>query len=280
MVSREVAELVRQEMMYINCVQVTPANRTTYHIHNFVEIVYIAEGSGIHRIGDEVFRVEKGDLALINYDVPHQVSAAEGPLLVYNFLFTPDYLDTSLKASRNFFDVSHHFLLGNFYQVGFERYIHVRADGGENVHIRNIYDRLLWEYEKKQIGYREIMRGYLIELLITIFRLSMQERTGGSEGLLPVLDYIGTHFTEELRLEQLATMAEYSVSSFGRKFKAFTGLTVTRYIQTLRIEYACSLLSQTTKSVADIAAESGYSDSKHFYTVFKKITGKLPRNFR
>lgn len=280
MVSREVAEMVRQEMMYINCIQVTPEMRTTYHIHSFVEIVYVAEGRGIHHIGDEVFHVEKGDLALINYDVPHQVSAAEGPLLVYNFLFTPDYLDTSLKASRNFFDMSQHFLLGNFYQGGFERYIHVRADGGENVHIRNIYDRLLWEYEKKQIGHREIMRGYLIELLITIFRLSMQERTGGSEGLLPVLDYIGTHFTEELRLEQLATMAEYSVSSFGRKFKAFTGMSVIRYIQTLRIEYACSLLSQTTKSVADIAAEIGYSDSKHFYTVFKKITGKLPRNFR
>ena len=272
--------MVRQEMMYINCIQVTPEMRTTYHIHSFVEIVYVAEGRGIHHIGDEVFHVEKGDLALINYDVPHQVSAAEGPLLVYNFLFTPDYLDASLKASRNFFDMSQHFLLGNFYQGGFERYIHVRADGGENVHIRNIYDRLLWEYEKKQIGHREIMRGYLIELLITIFRLSMQERTGGSEGLLPVLDYIGTHFTEELRLEQLATMAEYSVSSFGRKFKAFTGMSVIRYIQTLRIEYACSLLSQTTKSVADIAAEIGYSDSKHFYTVFKKITGKLPRNFR
>ena len=245
--------MVRQEMMYINCIQVTPEMRTTYHIHSFVEIVYVAEGRGIHRIGDEVFHVEKGDLALINYDVPHQVSAAEGPLLVYNFLFTPDYLDASLTASRNFFDMSQHFLLGNFYQGGFERYIHVRADGGENVHIRNIYDRLLWEYEKKQIGHREIMRGYLIELLITIFRLSMQE---------------------------LATMAEYSVSSFGRKFKAFTGMSVIRYIQTLRIEYACSLLSQTTKSVADIAAEIGYSDSKHFYTVFKKITGKLPRNFR
>ncbi len=280
MVTREVEELIRKDLVYVNRLEVTPAKKTTYHTHNFVEIVYIAEGSGIHRIGDEVFHVEKGDLALINYDVPHQICVTEGTLVDYNFLFTPEYLDSTLKTTRNFFDMSHHFLLGNFYRRGFERYIHVTVSGKEHVHLLNIYERLLREYEQRQIGYREIMRGYLIELLITIFRLNMQERTDGTAELSEVLDYIGTHFTQELRLEQLAAMAECSVSTFCRRFRALTGVTAIRYVQNLRIEHACGLLCRTDKTVIETANEVGYSDIRHFYEVFKKVTGKLPKDFR
>ena len=265
MVTREVEELIRKDLVYVNRLEVTPAKKTTYHTHNFVEIVYIAEGSGIHRIGDEVFHVEKGDLALINYDVPHQICVTEGTLVDYNFLFTPEYLDSTLKTTRNFFDMSHHFLLGNFYRRGFERYIHVTVSGKEHVHLLNIYERLLREYEQRQIGYREIMRGYLIELLITIFRLNMQEKTDGTAELSEVLDYIGAHFTQELRLEQLAAMAECSVSTFCRRFRALTGVTAIRYVQNLRIEHACGLLYRTDKSVVEIAGEVGYSDIRHFY---------------
>lgn len=280
MITKEITQQVEREMLYINRIVVQPTDQTTYHSHSFVEIVYIAEGTGIHRIGNQVFHAKKGDIALINYDVPHQVSAIDETLIVYNFLFTPNYLDAALKNSRNFFDISQNFLLGNFYQSDFDRYIYVSVSGNENVHILNIYDRLLQEYERKQIGYREIMRGYLIELLITIFRLNMHERTGNSSKLLETLDYIGTHFTEDLSLDHLAAMSEYSISGFGRNFKALTGVTVTRYIQTFRIEHACKLLYETDKTVIEIANEVGYSDIKHFYSVFKKITGKLPKEFR
>jgi AraC-like DNA-binding protein len=185
-----------------------------------------------------------------------------------------------LSGSRNFFDVSNHFLLGNFYTSDFASHINAMAGSSENAHILNIFERMLQEYERKQIGYKEIMRGYLIELLVIIFRLQMQTCENKSHKIMEALDYINTHFSQDIKLELLASISNASVTNFCRLFKSLTGTTVTHYIQTLRIEEACRLLSSTDKNVIEIANDVGYSDMKHFYDVFKKITNKLPKEFR
>lgn len=255
-------------------------DRTDYHSHNFVEIAYVAGGSGTHIIKGKPFEVQKGNITLINFDVPHQFVAGNSELLIYNCVFTPDYLGAMFAESRNFFDAKDHFLLGNFLDQGFESYINVIAGSGENAHVLNIFERMLKEYESKQIGYKEIMRGYLIELLVLIFRLQIRTGTGSSQKLLESLDYINNHFTEEIKLEVLADMSNISVSHFCRLFKSLTGVTVTGYVQSLRMDEACRLLGATDKNVVEIASDVGYSDMKHFYSVFKKVTGKLPKEFR
>lgn len=253
---------------------------TSFHSHNFVEIAYVSDGTGTHNIDGYEFNVKKGNIALINYDVPHKFTASDANLIVYNCIFTPGYFDSVLSGSRNFFDVTNHFLLGNFYTNDFQKYISVCACNNENAHILNIFERLLKEFEHKQIGYKEIMRGYLIELLVIIFRLQLQTKSTRSHNVLEALEYINSHYIQDVRLKDLAIMSNSSITNFCRLFKSITGTTVTNYIQTLRIEEACRLLSTTDKNVIEIANEVGYSDIKHFYHVFKKITDKLPKEFR
>ena len=255
-------------------------DETDYHSHEFVEIAYVASGIGFHDINGTRFDVKKGDVTLINYDTSHKFAATEHELVIYNCIFAPSYFDAVFSDSRNFFDVSNHFLLGNFYEQDFESYIHVTADNNENAHILNIFERLLKEYENKQIGYKEIMRGYMIELLIIIFRLASRTKVNKSQELLDSLEYINSHFTFDIKLNDLATMVNTSTTHYCRLFKSLTGTTVTRYIQSLRIEEACHLLNSTDKNVVEIANSVGYSDIKHFYSVFKKITSKLPKDFR
>ena len=156
----------------------------------------------------------------------------------------------------------------------------VHAGSNDNSHVLNLFQRMLREYEQKQIGYKEIMRGLLIELLVLMFRLQLQTKNEKSPQLMNVLDYIGLHYTEDIKVETLAAIAHSSPSHFCRTFKALTHTTVTNYLQALRVEEACRLLRETDKTVIRIAQEVGYSDSKHFYDVFKKITGKLPKDFR
>lgn len=69
-------------------------------------------------------------------------------------------------------------------------------------------------------------------------------------------------------------------TDFMGVFKSVTGTTVISYLQALRIEKACHMLKQTDKTVIEIAEAVGYSDIKYFYSIFKKITGKLSKNFR
>lgn len=274
-----IADTLSKGSAYINrCVVNVP---TSYHSHNFVEIAYVAEGDGTHNINGTELPIKKGNITLINYDIPHKFVPQDCPLVIYNCIFTPAFFDEMLSGSRNFFDVNNHFLLGNFYTSDFTSYVNALAAGSsENTHILNIFERMLQEYERKRIGYKEIMRGYLIELLVIIFRLQMQTVENKSQKILESLDYINTHYTQNLKLEQLAAMSNASVTNFCRLFKSLTGTTMTHYIQTLRIEEACRLLSSTDKNVIEIANDVGYSDMKHFYDIFKKITNKLPKEFR
>ena len=254
--------------------------KTGYHSHDFIEIAYVADGSGTHIINGTTYKTSKGDIFLINYDVPHEFIAGETPILIYNCIFTPTYFNSALKESRNFFDITDHFLLSDIYTNMPTNYIYVTASGSENTHVFNIYERLLQEFTEKQIGYRDIMRGYVIELLVIICRLKLCVNSNKTQKILEVLAYINENYKKTVRIEELAEMTGYSSSHFRRVFKELTGKTLKQYIQILRVEESYRLLKDKEYSVEQIASEVGYSDIKHFYSVFKKISGKLPKNYR
>lgn len=263
---------------YINRCVVT--SKTRYHAHNFVEIAYVAEGVGTHTVNGVDHQTSKGDVFLINYDIPHEFVSNGEPLLIYNCIFTPAYFNATLSKSRDFFDITDHFLLSNLYTNLPTDYIYVTSHGNDNHHILNIYNRMLQEFTEKQIGYRDIMRGYIIELLVIICRLKLSVGSNRMQKMLEILEYVNEHCKEPLKLEQLADFAGFSASHFRRVFKSITGKNLTQYMQTLRVEEACRLLKSSSMSVEHIAEEVGYLDMKHFYSVFKRVSGKTPKAFR
>jgi len=275
----EILQILHRNCAYINRCDLH--SETDYHAHNFVEIAYVAEGKGIHNIGGIEHQTAKGDIWLINYDVVHQFIPRNGPLLIYNCIFTPAYFNAALGESRNFFDITDHYLLNNLYASFPTDYICATASPLENNHIFNIYERMLQEFTEQQIGYRDIIRGYIIELLVIICRLKLQVDSNRTQKILDVLEYVNAHYKERIQTENLAAVAGFSASHFRRIFKALTGKTPNLYIQTLRTEEACKLLKNNhNMSVEQISQAVGYVDIKHFYSVFKKITGKLPKDFR
>ena len=274
-----IEKILKTHSAFVNCVKVR--SQTSYHNHNYVEIAYVAEGEGVHVVSGKEYSIKKGALFLINYDVEHQFIAKEGGLVVYNCIFAPSYFNEALDKSRNFFDITEHFFINNLYSNQAHDYIFVSASGGDYNRVLGIYERLLGEYAAKQLGYRDIMRGYIIELLVLICRMKMDINSDKAQKMMGILDYINHHYAENISAEELAELAFLSVSHFRRTFKAFTGKTVSHYCQTLRVEEACRLLrSQREMNVEQIAAQVGYHDMKHFYEVFKKITGKTPKSFR
>lgn len=276
--ARNIEKILSTGSAYIN--RCTVNSKTVYHSHNFVEIAYVASGSGVHIINGTAHSTAKGDIFLINYDIPHEFISNSDPLLIYNCIFTPAYFHEALEESRNFFDITDHFLLTNLYTNLPTDYIFTTARGGEDNHILNIYERMLREFTEKQIGYRDIMRGYVIELLVIICRLKLSVDFGKTQEMLEIFEHINIHYKENIKVEDLAVIAGYSSSHFRRIFKSLSGKTLSLYIQTLRVQEACKLLKNKEMSVEQVAEAVGYSDVKHFYTVFKKITGKLPKTFR
>ena len=110
---------------------------------------------------------------------------------------------------------------------------------------------------------------------------------GRSDGALPprklraVVEYIEEHLDASPTLEQMAATAHLSAYHFARQFKAATGLPPHQYLIARRVERAKQLLQAGTDlSLAEVAAQAGFSDQSQFSRHFKRLVGVTPRQFR
>ena len=95
-----------------------------------------------------------------------------------------------------------------------------------------------------------------------------------------VVEYIRAHPGDPLPLNELAAVSGYSLSRFKALFRSQTGVTPAMYITDFKISTAKQLLTSTEDSVADIAYTLGWSSPNYFCSVFKKLTGLSPLQYR
>jgi two-component system response regulator YesN len=95
-----------------------------------------------------------------------------------------------------------------------------------------------------------------------------------------ICEYIRQHFSEEISTQMLAKEFSINANYLSTLFRTRTGVTVTGYIQDVRMNAACRLLSETTMSVSEVAESVGYFDPKYFYRVFKRAKGFTPGEIR
>ena len=95
-----------------------------------------------------------------------------------------------------------------------------------------------------------------------------------------VITLIDSDLTADLSLSALSSMLNVSSSYLSSLFKQETGQTITDYVNRKRIELATHLLETTNLQVQTIAQHCGILDVHYFSRVFKKYTGKTPKEYR
>lgn len=95
-----------------------------------------------------------------------------------------------------------------------------------------------------------------------------------------VEQHIAAHFERGISLSELAGVAGLSRMHFAAQFRAATGYRPREYLLNHRIEQAKSLLTTTSRPLAEIALAVGFSTQAHFSTVFKRISGQTPARWR
>ena len=78
----------------------------------------------------------------------------------------------------------------------------------------------------------------------------------------------------------MADHVAVSRRSFERRFKQATGNTVLEYLQRIKIEAAKRSFESSRKNINEVMFDVGYTDTKAFRNVFKKITGLTPIEYR
>ena len=123
--------------------------------------------------------------------------------------------------------------------------------------------------------------GEIIGLLGMMYPIETPEDQRAHFGdLQRAVEYIDSHFVDEISAQKLAELAEMSVPHFNRLFRKVLRLSPMEYVLSLRVQEAQRLLTTTQNSMSDIAAAVGFYDQSHFTKRFKKITGITPLQWR
>ena len=123
-----------------------------------------------------------------------------------------------------------------------------------------------------------------IETMILELTESVKESKQKKKGLSPIIskiaDYIRLNYSQELNATVLGNYANMTYANLSRLFKKEMGITIGKYISSMRCMEAGLLLRKSHYSIQEIAAYVGYLDNNYFAKVFKKETGYLPSEYR
>lgn len=93
-------------------------------------------------------------------------------------------------------------------------------------------------------------------------------------------DYIDAHIQEKITIDELADLVLLGRRSFERRFKVATNNSVLEYINRVKMEFAKRAFENSRKNITEVMYDVGYTDTKAFRTIFKKITGLTPVEYR
>jgi transcriptional regulator GlxA family with amidase domain len=128
-----------------------------------------------------------------------------------------------------------------------------------------------------------IAKAFMIDIDRTLqspFIIFQGQKSHEDETVRKAQEYIEKNFEEKITVDQLAGAFAVGRRSLERRFKKATCNTVTEYIQRVKIEAAKKDLETGRKNVHEVMYDVGYSDVKAFRTIFKKITGLSPIEYR
>ena len=122
----------------------------------------------------------------------------------------------------------------------------------------------------------------LIPRMIRHYCLLVQQHSLASYSALvrDCLNYIDFHYMEPLSLETLAVRFSVNKNYLSTRFHKERGMTVTDYINRIRVNRACDLLRKTSLSVQQVAEQCGFSDGNYFTRIFRKLEDVTPNEYR
>ena len=170
---------------------------------------------------------------------------------------------------------------------------------GELVSLRITGERQTWlrqllamlTHQREHDSYSVYERLNVVELvLIEVKRMmgeqrELREESGFGEAqksqlIKGVISHINERYAEDIHLDSIAKKFWVSPSYLSRQFKDKLGLNITRFIMERRVYAAQNLLLTTDFRISEIALQTGFRGATYFNTVFKRITGVSPSEYR
>ncbi|MBR2988471.1 MAG: helix-turn-helix transcriptional regulator, partial [Clostridia bacterium] len=229
--------------------------------------------------GEPIATINAGDYFIVDYGMTHNYKSLIGaPVEVINVLFLPTLIDNTLHYCKSFSNLLNHYLIKiNSNNLNINPSGTVFHDTTGEIH--TLIQQLCNEYNEKQIGFTEIMRCALIEIIVITMRKIGQLKQS-DDATEYIVNLVKEDCAHPPSLSAVADKLGYSVPHLCTKFKKTVGMGFREFVSTVRIDEARRLLANTDKKITEIAELVGYTDVAFFYSTFKKHAGVSPSVFR
>lgn len=252
------------------------------HWHTAIEMIMPIKNSYGVQTGEREYVLREGEILLINSGVLHALKAPPaGERIILQF---SDYLLYFLKEVETLLA-----LLPPVIYLSPEK-----DDKRLYSFIKRQMDAIVVEYDQEKTFFQAAIYARLIEIFIFLGRSEIwgrrpQERMAENnpvkkkeymEVVMGACNYINKHFSNPITLDEVAEVSGFSKFHFTRIFKQCMNMTFYEYLNHKRVSKAEELLSGTSRSMAEIAMQSGFSSISAFNRTFKSEYGCSPSMYR
>ena len=237
----------------------------TVHWHTWPELLYQMDGYTQLTLSKEVVALRSQDIFLINSYTMHSHTCEYGHLL--RFILNMPKLTHLLGISPN------QYFLCDSTQDTQRDFSALR---------RAIAQFELLSRQKSNSGVCTAAALQIMLLLLNSF-VSEKSSTAPATSLMHLqtaIPFMEQHFQEHLTIRQIAGACHLSETHLAYIFKQELGITPWNYLTSIRLNYALSLLENTSMRVSEIAEKSGFSEPRQFNASFRTRFGLLPREWR
>lgn len=240
------------------------------HYHNDYELLYVCENSRTIKIGDNYYVLDKNNVALIPPFIPH--ATYPGNFLPQRRIcinFRPEFINDIQKTIP--------INLLACYKTE-KPIISIKSFSDEFYNCISTMENKTSEPSTTPKN-RALSLMRLCELLLM---LSNTASTGSNDGdiFYDIIKFAEENFNQKISLDLLAKKFYLDPYAISRNFNKITGLTLPKYMKTIRVIHAKQKLSSTDMSLTDIATYCGFNSLVDFDRVFKQDTGMTPLQYR
>ncbi len=252
-----------------------------WHYHPEFELVVILQSSGTRFIGDSIAKFQKGEVILLGKNLPHMWLNDKAYFLG----------DKSLQAEAIAVHFKREFLGRDFLEIPEMKAISVLFDRAERGIIFLEIENTLIAKIKRLVECGPATRIIkIIEVLNELAKhrkyqlLSSSSFTSSfhkqdNRRLDKIYEFVFQNFNDNIHASDVANIAGMNRSAFSRFFKKIHRKSFTKYLNEIRVGYACKLLLENQESITAIAYLSGFNNISNFNRQFRNIHGKSPSSY-
>ena len=247
-----------------------------WHWHPEVEVIYVLEGTATVLAGSGSYRLSAGTGAFLNTQVIH-CFRSEGSTLLPNLVFSPELIAPEQSLLYRKF-------VAPVLNSGVEIQI-FSPETPEDMAVLDCLRDVITHQEQTEPSELRTVR-----LLMALWEAigsrihaegNPEERNLRAQAQLQrMMQYVHTHYSGKVTLEELAGEVSISKSSAMKLFQQYLQTSPIEYLIGYRLKQAAKLLATTRSSVSAIAEQTGFENVGYFCRKFKAVFHQTPSQYR